>query len=254
MIGYYEVFGFLLFLIYLTVMFFIAHIKKDISIGNFTWGGAVILFTLYSFITHPISLLHLLITTLILIWCGRLALYLYLRYKKGADPRYVTWQNHEGRWHLPFALTWIYILNGGFGFIMSIPSLLINYSTDTSITFLAIMGLLIWICGFVCESIADYQLGAFLKDSTNKGKVMQYGLWHYSRHPNYFGEIVMWWGIFCIALSVPYGWLAIIAPIAVTITLLFVTGIPMNEKAMANNPAYQEYKKRTSMLIPWRTK
>ncbi|MCL5875560.1 MAG: DUF1295 domain-containing protein [Candidatus Dependentiae bacterium] len=247
----YEMIGAILFLIYLTSMFLIVHIKKDISIGNFTWGGGVMLLTLYSFIINPLSLYHVLATALICTWGGRLILYVYLRYKKGTDQRYVTWQDRQGCWYLPFALTWIYILNGGFSLVMSLPSLFINYSTSIHNNLCIIIGFLIWICGFLCESIADYQLSSFIKTDANKGKIMQFGLWHYSRHPNYFGEIVMWWGMYCMALAVPYGWLSIAAPIAITTTLLFITGIPNNEKTMATNPEYQEYKKRTSMLIPW---
>ncbi len=80
--------------------------------------------------------------------------------------------------------------------------------------------------------------------------VMDQGLWHYSRHPNYFGEIIMWWGLFCIALSVPYGIYTVIAPVTITVLLVFFTGVPMNERTFVNNPLYQEYKKRTNMLIP----
>jgi len=232
-------------------MFLIVHIKKDISIGNVSWSGAVLLFTLYSFIMHPLTSRHILISLLITIWACRLILYLYLRYKKGADPRYVTWQDHQGHWYLFFALTWIYVLNGGFGLIMALPAMVVNSSFDSSLNLLDSAGILIWAVGFLYESIADYQLSQFVASPANKGHVMQNGLWHYSRHPNYFGEILIWWGIYCIALSTPYGWLTIMAPLGITITLIFVTGIPMNEKAMAHSPAYQEYKEKTSALIPW---
>lgn len=236
---------------YLIIMFLITHIKRDISIGNFTWGGAVMILTLYSFFTNPMLARHILITTLIMIWGLRLTGLLYLRYKKGADPRYVTWQNQQGTWALLFAITWIFVLNGGFGTIMALPSFVVNTSTVPGINFLDIIGALVWLKGFVWESISDYQLFSFLKNPTNKGKVMDQGLWHYTRHPNYFGEITLWWGIYLIALSVDYGYLTIVAPLGITISLLFVTGIPMNEKPMENNPDYQEYKKRTNAFIPW---
>lgn len=244
----------LLFIIYFTIMFLIVHVKKDISIGNFSWGGGVMLFTICSFFMHPITSRHILITFLILLWGLRLTLYVYLRYKKGADPRYVTWQDRQGRWYLLFAVTWIYICNGGFSIIMSLPSIVVNSSQSSCLSLLDILGTLLWMSGFLFENLADYQLSNFIKNAENKGKVMQEGLWHYSRHPNYFGEILMWLGIYFIALSAPYGWLTIITPLAITTTLVFITGIPMNEKTMANSPEYQEYKKKTSMLIPWKFK
>lgn len=236
--------------VYLLVMFLITHIKKDISIGNFTWGGQVMLLTLYSFIKNPILSRHILITILVLLWGIRLSSFMYLRYKKGADPRYVDWQNQKGTWAILFAIIWIFVLNGGFGLVMSAPSLVVNYSLATGLNWFDFAGLILWLVGFYWETVSDYQLYHFMQNPAHKGKIMKRGLWKYSRHPNYFGEICMWWGIYFIALSVPYGWLTIIAPLGITIALLFVTGIPMNEKVMADNPDYQEYKKRTSILIP----
>ena len=93
----------------------------------------------------------------------------------------------------------------------------------------------------------------FRKNPNSQNKILNTGLWKYSRHPNYFGEITMWWGIYLLALSVPYGWLTIITPIAITITLVFVTGIPWAERAMEKTPGFAEYKRTTSMLIPWKS-
>jgi len=134
---------------------------------------------------------------------------------------------------------------------MSFPAALVNITNVPGLMVIDFCGLVIWIIGFLCEAISDQQLFAFMSNSSNKGKVMRTGLWSYSRHPNYFGEILMWWGIYIIALSVPGGWTAIIAPATITFLLVFITGIPWVEKAMGNNPEYQEYKKRTNMLIPW---
>jgi steroid 5-alpha reductase family enzyme len=80
---------------------------------------------------------------------------------------------------------------------------------------------------------------------------MDRGLWRYSRHPNYFGEVTMWWGIYCLALSIPWGWISIIGPLTITGSILFVSGIPMTERLMAKTPGFAAYKKRTSVFIPW---
>ena len=107
-----------------------------------------------------------------------------------------------------------------------------------------------WILGFVFESVGDAQLARFIKDPANKGKLMQSGLWQYARHPNYFGEVLMWWGLWIIALSVPNGLYGIIGPLTITFLILKVSGIPMLEKRMEENPEFVEYKKRTSKFFP----
>jgi len=247
--------GFLIWLIYLIFMFTIVYIKKDTSLGNFTWGPGAFLLTLYSFIAYgEFYSRQVIVTILVFLWCLRLTYYVFSRYKKGADPRYVEWL---AKWKQPligflFSFVWVVILNGGFSLIMALPGLVININkTIPSLNYLDLFAILLWIIGFIYESVSDYQLYGFTHDPAHKGKVCNVGLWRYSRHPNYFGEIVMWWAIYLLAVSVPYGWLSIVCPIAISTTLIFVTGIPWNEKAMEGNPEYQEYKKHTSMLIPW---
>ncbi len=243
--------GAFLVIAYLTIMLTIIQVKKDRSIGNFTWGGMVMLIALYTFFTTSSYLPRQIVATaLIVAWCLRLATYVYLRYRPGADPRYVEWANQKGSLTIIYNFVWIFVLNGFMGLVMAAPIIAINTQLTPKFGWLDGEFILLWLIGFYWESMSDYQLYVFRKDPNNKGKVLSTGLWRFSRHPNYFGEIVMWWSVYLIALAVPYGYLTIIAPCAITITLVFVTGIPWLEKAMANNPEYQEYKKRTSILIP----
>jgi steroid 5-alpha reductase family enzyme len=245
------VLGILLLITYLSFMLFTVQYKKDNSIGNFTWGGGVFLITIYTFLIGNFVVRSILLTSMITLWAIRLIIYLYFRYKKGADQRFIEWQKQWGRYALFISFWWIFIMNGSLLLSMSVPSIVVNKSSLQGLYWLDFIGLLIWLVGFTCESVADYQLYKFMHNPTNKGKIMMEGLWHYSRHPNYFGEITMWWGIFCIALSVPYGLIAIVAPVTITILLVFFTGVPMLERVFKDNPEYQEYKKHTSMLIPW---
>lgn len=247
--------GFVLLNAYLITMFIIVHTKKDISIGNFTWGGGCLLITLYTFFifgTHHLR--QIIITALITLWCLRLAYYVWLRYKKGADPRYVAWLS---KWNNPlvaflFSFSWVVILNGLFSLVMAAPSLVINITKNQpSLNILDWIAICIWIVGFLFETISDYQMYLFKQNPANNNKILDMGLWRYSRHPNYFGEIIMWWGIYLLALSVPYGWLTIIAPSTITILLLFITGIPWAERAIEKLPGYDNYKKNTSILLPW---
>ncbi len=111
--------------------------------------------------------------------------------------------------------------------------------------------MLVWLTGFSFEAIGDRQLAAFIRDPANRGQLMTGGLWSYTRHPNYFGEAAMWWGMAMLALSAPNGWLGLVGPLVITILLLFVSGVPLLEKKYAGRPDWEEYKKRTSIFIPW---
>lgn len=242
--------------IYLLSMFIIVQFKKDISIGNFTWGGGVLLLTLLTFFvsfTGTVSGMtgrKMLITSLISIWAIRLIIYLYIRYKKGADPRFVKWETSWGRLGFFASFTWIVLLQCILMLIMSFPSVFVNLQDTGPLHFLDFIGLAVWTIGFFFESVGDYQLHKFMKDSVNSGKIMDRGLWKYTRHPNYFGEIVIWWGIYLIACSTLDGWTTIIAPLTITILLVFITGIPLAESVFKNDSAYEDYKRRTNKLIP----
>ena len=106
------------------------------------------------------------------------------------------------------------------------------------------MGVCVWLFGFLFESVGDAELARFTRDPHNRGKILQSGLWRYTRHPNYFGEVVQWWGIWLIAVGVPGGWFGIVGPLTITFLILKVSGIPMLEKKMAENPDFAEYKRR----------
>jgi steroid 5-alpha reductase family enzyme len=112
-------------------------------------------------------------------------------------------------------------------------------------------GLAIWVAGFVCEAAGDYQLRRFLADKHNEGKLMTEGLWRYTRHPNYFGEVTQWWGIGLIGLSVSWGWLGLVGPLTITSLIVFVSGVPLLEKGYAGRADWERYKKQTSRLVPW---
>lgn len=107
-----------------------------------------------------------------------------------------------------------------------------------------------WGLGFILICVY-YQLAVFIKRKTNKDDIMETGLWRYTRHPNYFGEVVLWWGVFFVVLPVQHGIWGIISPITITFLLLFVSGIPMLEAKYAENPKFQAYKRRTSAFFPW---
>ncbi|GIW69438.1 MAG: hypothetical protein KatS3mg101_0185 [Patescibacteria group bacterium] len=119
------------------------------------------------------------------------------------------------------------------------------------LSFLNYIGLVVWIVGFFFESVGDLQLSKFLKDPKNAEKIMRDGLWKYTRHPNYFGEVAQWWGIFLAAYGAPMWLLAVISPVTITWIILKISGIPLLEKKYENNEEFQEYKKVTNAFFPW---
>jgi steroid 5-alpha reductase family enzyme len=120
------------------------------------------------------------------------------------------------------------------------------------LTWLDSLGIFVWVVGFTFESVADWQLARFKSNPANKGRVMDRGLWAFSRHPNYFGEFLVWWGIFLITLSTPDSWWTILSPVIITAVLLKMTGIPLTEKALIEKrPEYSDYIQRTNAFVPW---
>lgn len=243
----------LIILAYMTGVFIIAIIKKDNSIVDIAWGIGFILIALFSLFTQRLFLpRHLLITSMIVIWGLRISLHIAVRnWGKGEDPRYAVWRKQWRNNIILRSFLQVFMLQGIILLIIASPIIVINTSTNQSLGMLDLTGLLVWLIGFVFEATGDYQLHRFISNPANRGEVMTQGLWRYTRHPNYFGESVMWWGIWLIAFSVPYGWATIVSPMLITFLLLFVSGIPLAEKQFAGDAQYEAYKKRTSVFIPW---
>lgn len=232
----------------LKYMYHVAYSQKPWTLYLYAF---FITYTSYILITTPCSASRpLLATILICLWASRMLAHLYGRYT-GKDPRFITWRQLEGVNALAMHVVYIFGLQLVLMIIMATPIFLINTRSGSGLNLLDYVGLLLWIAGMFFESIGDYQLFEFMKDPAHAGRLMRFGLWRYSRHPNYFGEVLLWWGIFLIALSVPDGWMAVIAPCTITVLLLFVTGIPWAERVLAQNPEFPDYKKRTSIFIPW---
>jgi steroid 5-alpha reductase family enzyme len=239
--------------IYMTLWFIIAYIKKNNTYADIAWGTIFVINTIYVLIaTGLYQPRQLLVTLLVSIWSVRLTYHLYNRIvNKPEDIRYQKLRAQWGEWADLRSFVQVFLLQGILAYVIMLPVLLINGSNNPALGLLDNIGLIIWCVGFLCEVIGDMQLKKFMADPSHKGTIMNRGLWKYTRHPNYFGEILMWWGIWIIALALPYGWLLIISPITITCLLLFVSGVPLAEEQFKDNKDYQAYKKRTSMLIPW---
>lgn len=249
--NYYFILALVLF-VYMSLWFIFSLIKKRNDVADVGWGLGFILMAWTSFFISGIfDIRGLLVGILVSIWGLRLAWHIYSRNKgKVEDYRYLAWRKEWGKWFYLRSYLQVYLLQGALLFIIVLPVLVINKSLGSLFALVDLVGLAVWLFGFYFESVGDSQLAKFIKNPENKGKLMQGGLWAYTRHPNYFGEVTQWWGIWLIALSVPNGWLSIIGPIAITFLILKVSGIPMLEKKMEENPEFAEYKRKTSIFIP----
>lgn len=235
---------------YMTLWFIVSLIKKRNDIADIAWGLGFVLMAWLSFFLSGFSFNALIVNCLVTIWGIRLAWHIYHRNKnKPEDSRYLEWRKTWKNFYLRSYLQ-VFMLQGIFLFLISQPVIFINFAATSKLGILEIIGLIIWGLGFYFESTGDRQLKQFISNPANKGKLMNKGLWKYSRHPNYFGEVTQWWGIFVIALSIPGSFFTIIGPLTITTLILFVSGIPLLEKKYAGRPDWEEYKKRTSIFIP----
>lgn len=195
-----------------------------------------------------------LLLTLTAVWGARLAAYLFLRWRReGPDGRYVAMlARSKGNVHLASLLK-VFLLQGPILWLVSLPVQLGQIdAAPVELGVLAWLGLALFAVGLFFEATGDHQMANFKADPANHGKVMDRGLWRYTRHPNYFGDACAWWGIYLIAAETPHGAWSFIGPALLTWTLVKWSGAALLERRLrASRPGYEEYLQRTSSFIPW---
>jgi len=238
---------------YMTGLYLLALWHKDNSIADIAWGPGFILVAWSTFILGgSFTQRQWIICILVLIWGLRLSVRIYLRNRgKGEDLRYKKWREEWGKSFIIRSYLQVFLLQGAILLLNTSSILFINTYDEGSLGLIDYLGVLVWLVGFIFESVADRQLDRFVRDPGNRGNIMDQGLWRYSRHPNYFGEVTMWWGIYLLSLSIPWGWMSIIGPLTISYIIIFVSGVPMTERFMEDNPAFADYKRRTSAFFPW---
>jgi steroid 5-alpha reductase family enzyme len=228
---------------------------KDVSIVDIAWGasGALIAFQTFA-LTDGALPRRLLLTGMVGFWGIRLAIYIARRKRgHGEDFRYAAMRAEIGEGFAVRSLFTVFFFQALLIWIISMPVQLGQLSrVPATLTLLDFLGLGLWILGFYIEVTADRQLREFLSHPENQGKVMDRGLWRFSRHPNYFGESLIWWGVYLVVAAVPWGWATVGSPILMTFFLLKVSGVPMLEEALAERrEGYREYMERTSGFVLW---
>ena len=235
------------------LMFIVAFLKKTDKLTDLSYSLTFIAITIFSILTNNLSVVKLTAAAIVLLWAFRLGSYLLYRIKiMGRDKRFDDKRNSfvrfGGFWALQAITAWI---------VMLPVTLLFGAVSADEITPLVAFGVAISVFGIFFETVADLQKFIFIQDKKNKGKWIETGLWKYSRHPNYFGEILVWSGIYLITLEYLTRTdllLSAVSPLFITVMLVFVSGIPLLEKSAdkkwSRNAKYRKYKEETSILVP----
>jgi len=236
---------------YMTAWFVLALSLRRNDMADIAWGPGVALAAYVGYRANDApSLTATLLLCAVCVWAFRLAARIGTRaiHSHTEDPRYAAWRRTWRHFALRSYLQ-VFLLQGTLMVVVAYP--LIHLATYDVPIFspLTVLGLLVWLAGFSFEAIADLELDRFLRTRT-PGSLLDTGLWRYSRHPNYFGEVLQWWGVWLAVLPAPLGALTAVSPLLMTALILWVSGIPLLEKRFAGNPAFEAYKRRTSPFIP----
>jgi steroid 5-alpha reductase family enzyme len=236
-----------------TALWLVSLLLRDASIVDIFWGPGFILVGAFYAITisGAPSPRGILVFGLVTIWGLRLALHIGIRNAgAGEDFRYRKWRDEAGTSFWWISLFKVFLLQALVLWIVSSPLLLAQLGNGESVTILDVLGVALWGFGFLFEAVADWQLQRFKKNPATSGNVMRSGLWSVSRHPNYFGEAVLWWGLALLALP-GGGWLSFLGPLMITFLLLKVSGVSMLDTAMVERrPNYADYIATTPAFVP----
>ena len=235
-----------------TLVWLLSLRLRDASIADPFWGPAFLLVAAaYALFAGGAGTRGLVAIGLVGLWALRLGAHLLLRNRRhGEDPRYAAMRARRGDRFPLQSLYVVFWLQAGLVWIVSMPILGAVVSTRP-VGLWDWLGALVALGGLTVEAVADAQLSRFKADPGSKGRVLDTGLWRFSRHPNYFGDAVFWWGLMLVSLG-GGAWWAIVGPLVMTILLLRVSGVTLLEEGLRRSrPGYEEYVRRTSAFVPW---
>jgi steroid 5-alpha reductase family enzyme len=222
-----------------------------VSVVDITWGLLFVLIAWVSFAVGTGSGRSLLLAVLVTVWGCRLAWHIRRRaLGAGEDPRYekLLADAPEGK-RFGYAVRKVFLVQGLAAWFVSLP-VQVAASTNHPVGWIAAAGVLVWLVGVTFEAVGDAQLAAFKADPSSSGQIMDRGLWAWTRHPNYFGDAAVWWGLYVVSAEAWPGVLTVLSPVVMTYVLAFATGARLLESEMAKRPGYPEYQRRTSMFFP----
>jgi steroid 5-alpha reductase family enzyme len=231
----------------------ISLIIKNASIVDIVWGaGFAVTSWVLAATVDGNSGRQLLLAVMVGLWGMRLALYLAKRnIGHGEDWRYKAMRKKKGKNFGVISLVTVFGLQGVLMWTVSLPVILGNADNSPGVGPIAVMGIMLWFVGLTFEAVGDYQLAKFKKDPSNATKVMDKGLWSLTRHPNYFGDALLWWGIGIVGAETGSGIFGLVGPLVMTFFLLKVSGVPMLERSLSRRrEGYADYVAKTSGFIP----
>ena len=239
--------------VFMLFMYIAAQIKKDNSIVDIGWGIGFILITLSLIITSDnFDSGTQIFFSMILLWGLRLTLHIFLRAKgRGEDFRYAEWRKNWGNKAAWIAFYKVFMLQGFLMVLIAMPILIYFDKRGAENMSLKIAGVSVFVFGFLFEALGDLQLTNFKKNPSNRGRIITSGLWKITRHPNYFGEAALWWGIGIYSFAFTNSVFVFAGPLLLNVLLLKVSGIPLLEKKYEGTPDWENYKKITPAFIPW---
>lgn len=237
-------------LIFIILIFIVAQIKNDNSKIDIGWGTGFIV-SAFAMLFLNINLKLIFVFLILFIWGSRLSIYIYIRSKgKPEDFRYTEMRKNWGSRQKFNAFYRVFLLQAVLMYIVNLPIISAFHKGQAEFSPVNVAGLIIFVVGFLFETTADLQMYRFKKEESNKGKIIKSGLWKYSRHPNYFGEMILWWGIYLFTFQTETFWWTIISPALISFLLLKVSGVPMLEKKFEKNPEWEIYRENTPAFFP----
>ncbi len=240
-----------LLFVYFTGWYALATYMKNAGIIDIGWGLGFVIVALFQQIIQATAIGWILVS-MVALWGLRLAYHIGKRnLGKPEDFRYANFRREWGKSFYVRAYIQLFLFQGLLMGIVSLSFLEGLKQQQIANVAVFVLGITLFVIGYAFEAIGDAQLKAHVSDPSKKGTLIQTGLWRYTRHPNYFGEAVLWWGIFMVSLSFGAPWWTIIGPITITYLVRFLSGVPMLEKRMQKYPGFEAYSKQTSIFFPW---
>jgi len=240
--------------VYMTIGWLVSLARKDASVVDPLWGlGFIVAAVSYFLLTNGYTGRRMLVLIMVSVWGIRLAAFIAWRNRgRGEDPRYKAMRAKRPASFWWYSYFQVFLLQALLLWLVAAPLAgALAGNAAHGFNALDIVGAAVWLIGLLWEVVGDFQLAYFKRDANNKGKVMQSGAWRYTRHPNYFGEATLWWGIWLMAAAA-HGYWSAYGPLLITFLLLRVSGVTLLEKSLKESrPGYEEYARRTSTFIPW---
>lgn len=237
----------------MTLVYIWALKIKNNGIVDIFWAFNFLVIAIITFyLANGFEPRKLIVFVLASLWSLRLGIYLLIRvggHLKEEEGRYkalrAEWTNAK--------FFGFYMMQAVSNVFLSIPFFVTSLNTDPQLNILEYIGAPLWLLSIIGEGVSDWQLKHFKNNPANKGKVCQYGLWNYSRHPNYFFQLMIWVSVSIFSITSPYGWLSLLCPLSIGFLIFKVTGIPMTEEqaVRSKGEAYREYQRTTSAFVPW---